>query len=379
LLEKKLEKFLAEVKETDAKHNWNNTKDNELKSIGRELSKKINKKTKKETVREITTTEQWSYEKNMAFWAGVIDKNRPLILLTDIAFFGNDIGGTHSEILWLKNNGYTFKPNFDNPNLTDAVPPIYPNTQKTICDYGLRGDGLEGNKEEMKNEFNTIKAIIVKQRSVIQEEKEKKLISLLQARLQIPQLQPVGVIQQQITGASQGIPISQPVEVKISTSLSPAFQSRQEVEQSQVDSKQQTQQWPTLWLEFYRSMTLEQQEKTWDALDQSQRKIAFSLLSVSERLQVLGVDKQKNTGAQGIEEISSEIEPAPSRPLFFRQNSPLSLGQSSSYYLSSSSTLFSSSSSSSSSSLSRSEPTSTPDNEITPSTKQRPGPSSTGK
>jgi hypothetical protein len=215
------------------------------------------------------------------------------------------------------------------------------------------------------------------------EEKEKNLISLLQSRLQIPQLQPVGVIQQQITGASQGIPISQPVEVKINTSLSPAFQSRQEVEQSQVDSKQQTQQWHTSWLEFYRSMTLQQQEKYWDSLDQGRREIAFSLLTSPERLQVLRVAEQKNIGAQGIGESSreSEIEPAPapSSPLSFRQNSPSSLGQSSSYYSSSSSTLFSSSSSSSSSSLSRSEPTSTPDNEITPFTKQRPSPSSTGK
>ncbi|MEM1244425.1 MAG: hypothetical protein AAGG80_06380, partial [Pseudomonadota bacterium] len=59
---------------------------------------------------------QWTYEKNMAFFAGVIAKKRTVILTTPISFYlqgDNWQKITVDEILWLLDNQYTIQPIHD--------------------------------------------------------------------------------------------------------------------------------------------------------------------------------------------------------------------------------------------------------------------------
>ncbi len=54
--------------------------------------------------------EEWSYEKNMAFWAGVVEKGRPLVLCSPYHNYSEASNTTIHEMLWLYDNGYTFEP-----------------------------------------------------------------------------------------------------------------------------------------------------------------------------------------------------------------------------------------------------------------------------
>jgi len=67
----------------------------------------------------------WDYYKNMAFWAGLIDHKRSLLLITDIAQYPNSrnqLSGTLSEIFWLLDNGYAYQPDPDKPQFTYFYP-----------------------------------------------------------------------------------------------------------------------------------------------------------------------------------------------------------------------------------------------------------------
>ncbi|MBX3709102.1 MAG: hypothetical protein KIT56_00690 [Gammaproteobacteria bacterium] len=80
----------------------------------------------------------WSYEINMAFWAGIIDQKRSLLLLTDIKQYPKKNGeksGTISELLWLQDNEYTFAPNPNDPMTTYCYPPKDASTPSVIIDY----------------------------------------------------------------------------------------------------------------------------------------------------------------------------------------------------------------------------------------------------
>ena len=97
--------------------------------------------------------EKWTYEKNKAFWAGIIDSERSLVLVTDIMHY-NYPTGTVDELLWLEDNGYRFYPNPDNHLQTIAIPHVPPS--KEINDY-FCGNGSEGNKNEMLDRLRNIK------------------------------------------------------------------------------------------------------------------------------------------------------------------------------------------------------------------------------
>lgn len=97
----------------------------------------------------------WTYEKNMAFWAGIIDRKRSLKLFTPIQNYPNkqnEVSGTISEILWLTDNGYTLKPCTSNRRITLFYPPSVQPIEKTIVDYSII------NKDEVLQRFNKIKA-----------------------------------------------------------------------------------------------------------------------------------------------------------------------------------------------------------------------------
>jgi tetratricopeptide (TPR) repeat protein len=106
---------------------------------------------------------QWTYEKNQAFWAGLIDSNRPLILLTDITFY-KFIRGTVDELMWLQDNGYTFLPDTRNPTNTWAIPPETPNPNPAIGDYE-NGNGPDGNSQQMLDRLAGIRRNILQQQA----------------------------------------------------------------------------------------------------------------------------------------------------------------------------------------------------------------------
>lgn len=60
----------------------------------------------------------WSYYKNKAFLAGIIDSQRSVKLLTDIDVYKRVGTGTIDEMLWLLDNGYTASPDTVNPEHT---------------------------------------------------------------------------------------------------------------------------------------------------------------------------------------------------------------------------------------------------------------------
>lgn len=72
---------------------------------------------------------------NKHFIAGAIVKGKTFHLVTPIDHYANtNIRGTSIELFWLSDNGYTFRPDKDNPFLTIATPS--PNQQeKLMVDY----------------------------------------------------------------------------------------------------------------------------------------------------------------------------------------------------------------------------------------------------
>jgi hypothetical protein len=107
---------------------------------------------------------EWNYEKNKAFWAGIIDLQQNLTLITDIRHY-DFLTGTVDELLWLEDNGYMFAPDPVNPTHTLAQSPIAPPPQPTIRDYG-NGKSSEGDTAEMLARLNTIKYHVLNLRAM---------------------------------------------------------------------------------------------------------------------------------------------------------------------------------------------------------------------
>ena len=80
----------------------------------------------------------WSYKNNMAFWAGIIDSQKALYLVTPIEHY-NFLGGTtQSEICWLMDNGYTIDLSSRNELWTKFVPPkkLFEENERILNNYG---------------------------------------------------------------------------------------------------------------------------------------------------------------------------------------------------------------------------------------------------
>ena len=79
----------------------------------------------------------YDYEDNKAFWAGIINSRRSLILETDINAEKLKFGWVCDEILWLYDNNYRFisHPTQDNPAQILVVPPNNYQTQPFVDDY----------------------------------------------------------------------------------------------------------------------------------------------------------------------------------------------------------------------------------------------------
>lgn len=118
-------------------------------------------------------TGDWSYEKNQAFMAGAIDANRAFILVTDIIEGYQGIkaprSGTVKELLWLKDNGYTFEPHPNNIAWTIAKPPEKPLTSRIIDNYGYY-DKVQSYAlaNEIINKLHEIKEEVLQKRKEIQ-------------------------------------------------------------------------------------------------------------------------------------------------------------------------------------------------------------------
>lgn len=119
--------------------------------------------------------ETWDYEKNKAFWAGAMDKNRQFILLTDFDSYPgydkktgnrNKITGTMDEILWLQDNGYNFYPNPANPIQTLCDPPEHPRIERIIKNYRNGYDNGEDCTIQMLDRIKDIKDDILKSRNM---------------------------------------------------------------------------------------------------------------------------------------------------------------------------------------------------------------------
>lgn len=110
----------------------------------------------------------WSYEKNQAFIAGVIDANRPVRLIADISFYQKKITGTVDEIVWLADNGYTFIPDPNNPLDTLILPPDPPRApEQRIINYYENGRSLTpSERTEMYEKFLAIRRNILVARPV---------------------------------------------------------------------------------------------------------------------------------------------------------------------------------------------------------------------
>ena len=103
---------------------------------------------------------------------GIIDTRRPLILVTDINRYGNRVTGTIDEILWLTDNGYTFRPNPHDISQTLAIPPRQTVQQPQITNYFNGGHGSESNERVMLRRFRAIKATVLAQRRQIRAQQQ---------------------------------------------------------------------------------------------------------------------------------------------------------------------------------------------------------------
>jgi len=96
---------------------------------------------------ETAENKYYDYEANKAFWAGAIDKRRPMYLVSQTKYFANTwghIGGTHNEILWFQDNGYKAYIDPNNSDWTLFIPSITPQAKLIMKDYGEHGDGIDG-------------------------------------------------------------------------------------------------------------------------------------------------------------------------------------------------------------------------------------------
>ncbi len=97
--------------------------------------------------------EMWSYKKNQAFWAGAIEKRRPLVLCSPYHMYNQASNTTIHEMLWLHDNGYTFEPIMTGTASSDyinqikiiAVPPssqLEKGNEIKIIDYLKKSDQI---------------------------------------------------------------------------------------------------------------------------------------------------------------------------------------------------------------------------------------------
>ena len=86
---------------------------------------------------EMYDGEEWTYEHNKAFIAGAIEARRSFIIVSDLDTASAPLrnGYTADELFWLKDNGYTFKPNPSNSLQTLAEPPMDRTCPTFICNY----------------------------------------------------------------------------------------------------------------------------------------------------------------------------------------------------------------------------------------------------
>lgn len=83
---------------------------------------------------EMREGKDYSYEANQAFWAGLIEKQRPLLLLSPITNHGRP-GTTSDEMLWLHDNGYQFYSDLSDSDKTWVLPPEKKEDEIIIHDY----------------------------------------------------------------------------------------------------------------------------------------------------------------------------------------------------------------------------------------------------
>lgn len=125
-------------------YNWTN----QFGKIFNNLCDKLDLKIANRTINYNNMKEEWSYEKNMAFWAGAIEKRKPLVLCSPYFMYENVSNTTIHEMLWLHDNGYTFEPmmtgattsnsDYMNQIKVIAIPPSFPLEEETkvkIIDY----------------------------------------------------------------------------------------------------------------------------------------------------------------------------------------------------------------------------------------------------
>lgn len=105
---------------------------------------------------------KWSYEVNQAFWAGLIDCGRPLLLVTDINHY-NKPTYTVNEILWLNDNGYIFLPD-PTTSCTWAIPPESSKSEREIKDYN-NGDGTDSSYSAILFILKSLKTKLENQRA----------------------------------------------------------------------------------------------------------------------------------------------------------------------------------------------------------------------
>jgi hypothetical protein len=113
---------------------------------------------------------KYNYEDNKAFWAGVIDSGKTLVLVTDIMHYTFPTG-TVDELLWLKDSGYIFEPDPNSENYLQTIArpnPALFQLGKEIKDY-RNGKGRDGNKKEMLARLDKIKDAVREQRKELQQ------------------------------------------------------------------------------------------------------------------------------------------------------------------------------------------------------------------
>jgi hypothetical protein len=161
--------------ETTLTNNWLQVHDDQIKIIEKAVSKSDANNEAKNKIRfkiPIDFSEEWTYEKNQAFWAGAIEKKRRFLLTTDIIHYGRKLTGTVDEILWLQDNGYMFEPYKKDITQTLISPPANLNNL-IIRDYG-NGYGKEGNAKDMMTRLGDIKKSILQQRESFAAKSEEK-------------------------------------------------------------------------------------------------------------------------------------------------------------------------------------------------------------
>ncbi|MCS5711521.1 hypothetical protein [Candidatus Berkiella aquae] len=97
--------------------------------------------------------DNWTYEKNQAFMLGAIEAKKTFILITPRSEYDHSyVTTTIDELLWLKDNGYTFSKGKEDtlictPSSAEATNPIIRNYYNGTSKYS---------KEQMNNDRNEV-------------------------------------------------------------------------------------------------------------------------------------------------------------------------------------------------------------------------------